>query len=51
VVRDPEVHARVCEAAAQWVGVRGWRVEGVTQSPITGPEGNVEFLLAARRAG
>ena len=26
---------------------RGWRVEGVTQSPITGPEGNVEFLIGA----
>jgi 23S rRNA (cytidine1920-2'-O)/16S rRNA (cytidine1409-2'-O)-methyltransferase len=49
VVRDPEVHARVCAAAAAWVGSRGWAVEGVTRSPITGPEGNVEFLLAARR--
>ena len=27
---------------------RGWTVEGVTESPITGPEGNVEFLIAAR---
>jgi 23S rRNA (cytidine1920-2'-O)/16S rRNA (cytidine1409-2'-O)-methyltransferase len=51
VVRDPAVHARVCEAAAAWVRSRGWRVEGVVQSPITGPEGNVEFLLAARRHG
>ena len=51
VVRDAAVHARVCEAAAEWVRSRGWRVEGVTESPITGPEGNVEFLLAARREG
>jgi 23S rRNA (cytidine1920-2'-O)/16S rRNA (cytidine1409-2'-O)-methyltransferase len=50
VVRDPEVHARVCEEAAAWVRSRGWEVEGIAQSPITGPEGNVEFLLAARRA-
>ena len=50
VVRDPAVHARVCEEAAAWVVSRGWRVEGVVPSPITGPEGNVEFLLAARRA-
>jgi 23S rRNA (cytidine1920-2'-O)/16S rRNA (cytidine1409-2'-O)-methyltransferase len=50
VVRDAAVHARVCDAAANWVASRGWTVEGVTQSPITGPEGNVEFLLAARRA-
>jgi len=49
VVRDPAVHARVCDEAADWLCSRGWTVEGVTQSPITGPEGNVEFLLAARR--
>ena len=49
VVRDPAVHARVCEAAAAWFAAQGWRVVGVTQSPITGPEGNVEFLLAAER--
>ena len=48
VVRDPEVHARVCEAAAAWVASRGWTVEAVVPSPITGPEGNVEFLLGAR---
>ena len=48
VVRDPAVHQRVCEAAADWLRARGWTVEGVTQSPITGPEGNVEFLIAAR---
>lgn len=49
VVRDPEVHQRVCTAAAEWVASCGWTVEGVVQSPITGPEGNIEFLLAARR--
>ncbi|HEX8571449.1 MAG TPA: TlyA family RNA methyltransferase [Allosphingosinicella sp.] len=49
VVRDPAVHQRVCAAAAAWLESRGWAVEGVTESPITGPEGNVEFLLAARR--
>jgi 23S rRNA (cytidine1920-2'-O)/16S rRNA (cytidine1409-2'-O)-methyltransferase len=48
VVRDAAVHARVCAAAAAWIGGRGWTVEGVTESPITGPEGNKEFLLAAR---
>jgi 23S rRNA (cytidine1920-2'-O)/16S rRNA (cytidine1409-2'-O)-methyltransferase len=49
VVRDPAVHARVCAAAAAWVEQRGWQVEGLVPSPITGPEGNVEFLLGARR--
>jgi 23S rRNA (cytidine1920-2'-O)/16S rRNA (cytidine1409-2'-O)-methyltransferase len=47
VVRDPEVHDRVCRQAADWVRSKGWRVAGVEPSPITGPEGNVEFLLGA----
>jgi 23S rRNA (cytidine1920-2'-O)/16S rRNA (cytidine1409-2'-O)-methyltransferase len=47
VVRDPDVHIRVCEEAADWVNSKGWRVLGVEKSPITGPEGNVEFLLGA----
>jgi 23S rRNA (cytidine1920-2'-O)/16S rRNA (cytidine1409-2'-O)-methyltransferase len=50
VVRDPTVHERVCAAAAEWVTSRGWAVDGIERSPITGPEGNVEFLLAARKA-
>ncbi len=49
VVRDPVVHERVCAEAAAWIEGRGWRVEGIVPSPITGPEGNVEFLLAATR--
>ncbi|MGE0180537.1 MAG: TlyA family RNA methyltransferase [Sphingomonas sp.] len=48
VVRDPDVHARVCDAAGAWLASRGWAVIGVTPSPITGPEGNIEFLIAAR---
>jgi 23S rRNA (cytidine1920-2'-O)/16S rRNA (cytidine1409-2'-O)-methyltransferase len=50
VVRDPAVHARVCAAAATWIESRGWSVGGVIESPIKGPEGNIEFLLAAQRA-
>ena len=50
VVRDSAVHRRVCEAAADWVRSRGWLVVGIKTSPITGPEGNVEFLLGAARA-
>ncbi len=51
VVRDPAVHERVCAEVAAWLAGRGWRVAGVTPSPITGPEGNVEFLIAAHRDG
>ena len=47
VVRDPQVHERVCNEASEWVASKGWRVLGVEKSPITGPEGNVEFLLGA----
>ena len=51
VVRDPAVHERVCSEAAAWVESQGWRVLGVVESPITGPEGNVEFLLGAEKSG
>ena len=47
VVRDPEVHARVCREVSDWLVSKGWTVEGIATSPITGPEGNVEFLIAA----
>ena len=51
VVRDPAVHRRVCDAAVEWVRSKGWEVLGVEESPITGPEGNVEFLLGAIKEG
>jgi 23S rRNA (cytidine1920-2'-O)/16S rRNA (cytidine1409-2'-O)-methyltransferase len=51
VVRDPLVHERVCSEAAAWVEAKGWSPLGITPSPITGPEGNVEFLLAAQKIG
>ena len=50
VVRDPELHEEVCETIKGWMNEQpGWQVTGVTPSPITGPEGNVEFLLGAVR--
>jgi 23S rRNA (cytidine1920-2'-O)/16S rRNA (cytidine1409-2'-O)-methyltransferase len=51
VVRDPEVHHAVCDSAAAWVAAQGWTVVGLTDSPISGPAGNKEFLLYARREG
>jgi len=51
VVRDPAVHDRVCAAAKAWVEGQGWTVLGIEPSPITGPEGNVEFLLGAKKTG
>ena len=50
VVSDPAVQREVCERiAAWWAAQPGWHVIGVTESPITGPAGNREFLIAARR--
>ncbi|MBA2935759.1 TlyA family RNA methyltransferase [Sphingomonas sp. CGMCC 1.13654] len=49
VVRDPVVHQRVCDDVVAWLDSIGWGVIGVTTSPITGPEGNIEFLVAAMR--
>jgi 23S rRNA (cytidine1920-2'-O)/16S rRNA (cytidine1409-2'-O)-methyltransferase len=52
VVRDPELHREVCDRIAAWLAARpGWQVLGVTESPITGPEGNVEFLICGRFEG
>ncbi|MBA4758790.1 TlyA family RNA methyltransferase [Sphingosinicella sp.] len=52
VVRDPAIHARVCAEVEAWLGaLPGWRVLGITESPIKGPEGNIEFLIGAVREG
>jgi 23S rRNA (cytidine1920-2'-O)/16S rRNA (cytidine1409-2'-O)-methyltransferase len=49
VVRDPALHEEVCETIRQWLtDLPGWTVLGLTESPIKGPEGNVEFLIGAR---
>jgi 23S rRNA (cytidine1920-2'-O)/16S rRNA (cytidine1409-2'-O)-methyltransferase len=49
VVRDPAVHQAVCDRVVQWwSGLPGWTVSGVAESPITGPEGNKEFLFGAK---
>ena len=49
VVRDASLREAACEAVRAWLDARpGWRVMGLTPSPITGPKGNVEYLIAAR---
>jgi len=49
VVRVPALHARVCDEVREWLEGLGWAVQGIVESPITGPEGNVEFLISAAR--
>lgn len=52
VVRDPALHRDVCDRISAWLdGLPGWSVAGLTESPIRGPGGNVEFLVAARFDG
>ena len=47
VIRDSAIHARVCAEVQDWLESAGWPVKGLTESPITGPKGNVEFLVWA----
>lgn len=49
VVRDFALHSRVCNEVRGWVEGLGWQVQGIETSPITGPQGNVEFLISAQR--
>lgn len=50
IVRDPAVRQQVCERIENWLAAQpGWQVMGLTESPITGADGNVEFLIAARK--
>lgn len=50
VVRDADVHTRVCDEVKTWLTSQNWTVHGLTTSPITGPQGNVEFLIWAQNA-
>lgn len=49
VVRDPALHQRVCDEVRGWLEESGWQIQGIVESPIKGPEGNVEFLISAWR--
>ena len=49
VVSDPALHERVCHETKEWLDrLPNWEVEGITKSPIKGPEGNIEFLIFAK---
>jgi 23S rRNA (cytidine1920-2'-O)/16S rRNA (cytidine1409-2'-O)-methyltransferase len=39
----------VCEDVRGWLDGLGWDIQGIVESPITGPQGNIEFLIAAQR--
>ncbi len=50
IVSDPAEHARVCEEISAFISGSGWVVHGVIASPLTGGDGNIEFLLSAEKA-
>ena len=50
VVKDPEAHAAAVAKVRDWLEATGWIVREVADSPITGGDGNVEFLLWAQKA-
>jgi 23S rRNA (cytidine1920-2'-O)/16S rRNA (cytidine1409-2'-O)-methyltransferase len=49
IVRDPRIHAAVCDATVRLVASLGWTVAGLVPSPIEGGDGNREFFIAAYR--
>ena len=53
MVRDPAVHEAVCHDVRTWLEAQPeWSVRGIAESPVTGPDGNREFLICADcRAG
>lgn len=52
IVRDPEVHQQVCDFVRDWLNDQdGWQARNIVESPITGADGNVEFLIFGQRVG
>lgn len=51
VVRDATAQQAALAAVSDWLAGQGWAVQATTESPITGGDGNVEYLLWARRGG
>ncbi len=50
IVKDPKAHAEAVRRVSEWLESVGWSVQATAESPITGGDGNVEFLLWARQA-
>ena len=52
IVRDEAVRRRAVDDISAWFNTQsGWRVQGITASPIAGGSGNAEYLIGARRDG
>jgi 23S rRNA (cytidine1920-2'-O)/16S rRNA (cytidine1409-2'-O)-methyltransferase len=49
ILRDPQVHAAVCDDITAAVAALGWTVAGIMPSPLPGGDGNREFFISAHR--
>jgi len=49
IVRDPSARDAACRRVTDWLAASGWAIEGLIPSPITGGDGNVEFLVCAMK--
>ena len=49
VVRDPAIHAEVIGQVWKFAGEQGFSVQGLTYSPVKGPNGNIEFLILLKK--
>ncbi len=49
IVRDPAIHAAVCDDISAFLTSLGWRIDGTIPSPILGGDGNREFFVGAQR--
>ena len=49
VVRDPEARQAALDRVVAWLEGQGWSVQATAESPIAGGDGNLEWLLWARR--
>ena len=47
VIRDPHIHEKVCKSISEFIIGLGFEALGIDPSPILGPKGNREFLIAA----
>ncbi|MFM8375135.1 MAG: SAM-dependent methyltransferase, partial [Phenylobacterium sp.] len=50
VVRDPAAREAALSDACAFLEASGWRVTGTAPSPVTGSDGNLEFLVSAWKA-
>ena len=49
IVKDSQIHTRICEEIRTWFEDEcNCTVLSITESPVKGPKGNIEFLLTAK---